>query len=321
MKRLMLISASLMITVGSFAQTGQVDNSFFKFDNAGSPKEVYTLGTAPEFPFLRHMSTSRQVYAAIKRNDENNTPGMDQLNNLLMDIGFSNGVKDLSASDISASYITPGTEGNMGSKGYTMGYYKLEGDASEFKAWKITGNSGYVYLMAKCGNAFFPKTAAHSTACVTAPVNLTGDMSQTTLTDSGQKITTTDNIYVYYHRRRHKRHEAANANSDIPDAYPSAPLLLRSTNDIEVMPVAYNISVSAPDSMVSVCPDSTLNLTANINIEKTSSYAGYYPNSNKKEYKEVSKRKYKRIARNLRREERKERKIARLSGVKANVYS
>jgi len=308
---------------GAYAQSGSgSDNALFNFNNSSSPKEVRTLGEAPEFPFLRHMSSPKQVYATIKRNEEKNTQGIDPLNDLLMSIGFGNNAQDLSASDISMAYIPVGTEGNMGSAGYNYGYYKLAGDSKEFKAWKVTGPSGYVYLFAKCGNAFYPKAGGmNKTACVTAPVNLTGDNKTMTLTSSSQKVTTTDDVFVYYHRKHHHRHDVANVNPDINDKYPSKPILLRTTNDVEVMPVTYNISVTTPDSMVSVCPDSTLNLTTNINVEKSSEYSGYYPDKDKKQYKEISKRKYKRIARNLRKEERKERKIARLSGVKANVFT
>ena len=66
MKRLLLISASLMLASGSFAQDANSDNSLYKFDNAKTAKEVNKLGAAPEFPFLRNMKTARQVYAAIK---------------------------------------------------------------------------------------------------------------------------------------------------------------------------------------------------------------------------------------------------------------
>jgi len=320
MKGLIFIFSSLLIAGGSYAQSGSGTNPLFNFDNAGSPKEIATLGNAPEFPFLRHMSSPIQLYAAIMRNEEKNTQGVNQLNDLLISIGFSRDAKDLSPSDISMAYIAPGTEGNMGSAGYKYGYYKLSGDAQEFKAWKITGTNGYVYLLAKCGDAFYPKAGnANITACITAPVSLTGDNKTITLTSSSQQITTTNDLFVYYHRRRHHRHDIVNVNPDINDPYPSKPLLLRRTNEVEVIPVTYNISVTTPDSMVSICPGSVLNLNTDINVEKSSEYAGYYPDKDKRQYKEISKMKYKRIARNLRKEERREKRIARLSGVKANV--
>ena len=320
MKPLFFISAAL-ISVSGFAQTecsSSSSNPLFKFDNAGSPKEVRKLGTSPEFPFLRNLSSPNEVYSALKRADRNNTRGMSQLNDLLMAAGFENGAKDVKKSDISTYYMPVGTEGNMGSGNYSTGYYTLQGDASEFKAWKISSGSCYVYIMQKCGNAFFPKNAGNKTACINVPVTLTGNMQEVTLNSDGQQMTTSDNVYVYYARKRHKRHETAYPIADVNAKYPSKPILLRSEKDVQSMPQTYKVSLSTPNNTVNVCPDSTLNIAANINVEKTSEYSGYYPNKNKKEYKCVSKRKYKRIARNMRKAERHERRVARLSGVKVN---
>ena len=322
MKRSILISAALIIATASYAQsdcTSGSDNALFKFDNAGTAREVRTLGSSPEFPFLRNMSSPKQVYAAIMRNDKRNTQGMGHLNDLLMAVGFANGAKDLNESNITTYYIPPGTAGNMGSGDYSSGYYRLVGDASMFKAWKISSGSGcYMYLLAKCGNAFYPKTENRS-ACIMAPVNLNSDSKEVTLNSSGQQSTTVDNIYVYYSRRRHRRHEKANTIPEITAAYPSMPILLRTTNDVTVIPETYKVTVNTPDNTVQVCPDSTLNITANINVEKTSEYSGYYPDKNKKEYKQVSKRVYRRVARKMRKAERKEHRIDKLTGVTVNV--
>jgi len=319
MKRIILIPA-VLVAISGFAQTQcSTDNSLFKFDNAGTtpPKTISKLGTAPEFPFLRNMANPKQVAAAIKRNDEKNTAGMTELNDMLTNIGFTNGAKDVEASNITAYYIPSGTEGNMGSAGYSTAYCKLDGDATEFKSWKITSGSGcYMYVLAKCGNAFYPNTE-HKTACINVPVNLSGDMKEVTLNSSGQKVTTTDDVYVYYHRKRH-RHATEHPIAEISDPYPSKPLLVSATQDVQTVPESYKVTVNPTENSVTVCPDSTLNLTANINVEKTSEYGGYYPSKDKKEYKQISKRKYKRTARKMRKIDRKEAKVAHLTGVKVN---
>lgn len=321
MKRLFLISTTFMIASAAFAQTNcSADNSLFKFDNVGATKEIYTLGSAPEFPFLRNLSSPQQVYSAIKKNEQKNTRGVEQLNDLLTAAGFGDGVKDLKSSDITAYYIPPGTEGNMGSAGYSNGYYKLSGDAENFKAWKFSSGTGcYVYILAKCGNAFFPKTQKATTACIVAPVNLTGDMKEVTLNSSGQKLTTTDNVYVYYHRRRHKKKEMAHSRPEIADAYPSRPILLRSTSDVTTVPETYKVTVNTPDNTIKVCPDSVVSLTANINVEKTSEYTGNYPDKDQKQYKKVSKRVYRKTARKMRKVDRKENRVASLTGVAVKV--
>src|ERR1700724_1846128 len=116
MKRLFLISASLMIASATFAQSdANSDNSLYTFDNTGSAKEITKLGTAPEFPFLKNLYTPQEVYAAIKKQQRENTTAINKLNGLLMQIGYANGAQDLQQSDITAALIQPGTEGNMGS--------------------------------------------------------------------------------------------------------------------------------------------------------------------------------------------------------------
>lgn len=316
MKRSLLIATILTATTCSWAQNQcGSSNALFSFSNTSSPKEISKLGTAPEFPFLRNMATPAQLVAAMKRNDDKNTPGVEHLNDLLKSIGFENGVKDIQASNVTTYYVPSGTEGNMGSANYTMAYSKLVGDASEFKAWKISSNTGCnMYIMAKCGNAFYPndkKTAA----CFSVPVSITQDTKDVTLTASGQKITSTNNTYVYYSRKRHKRHEAAYAVAGVPAKYPSKPLLLNTSQKVDVVPETYKVAVNAASNSATVCPDSTLNVAANISLEKTSSYAGYYPAGPKNEYKAVSKRAYKRSARKMHRIERKEAKVAKLTGV------
>lgn len=313
MKRIILISAMFAATA-SFAQTTAPDNALFKFDNTSSPREITKLGTAPEFPFMRNLSSPRQVVATMKRNDDNNTEGMSQLNQLLMAVGFENGAKDVTEANVSAYYVPVGTEGNMGSAGYGLTYARLEGNASEFKAWKIaSGNGNYFYLMAKCGNAFYPNTQP-KTACVTAPVNITSDPKELTLTANGQTSTSTDNVYVYYHKKHHKRKEAAYAVAGVPDPYPSAPLLLSTSKDVKAVPETYKLSVNSADNMITVCPDSTANVAANISVEKTSEYTGNYTTSNKM-YKKVSKHAYKKSMRKMRKAKRKEHKIEKATGV------
>jgi len=323
MKRLLLISASLIMAATAFAQSdANSDNSLYTFDNTGSAKVVTKLGTAPEFPFLRNLSTPHQVYAAIKKQERENTAAINKLNGLLMQIGYANGAADLQQSDISEAYIQSGTEGNMGSRGYTYGYYRLDGSSSELSAWKIASSNGNapLYLMAKCGNAFYPKNAVKSTACVNVPVNVTPDVSQINLPNSGTIVTNKTETFVYYSRKHHRRHEAAYPISGISDKYPSRLIKIDAEKDMSVLPQNYSVSLNSPqDNTVTACPDSTLNLIAGINVEKVSSYTGYYPDHNNKKYKKVSKRTYKMVARSMRRIHRKEDKIARKTHVPVDV--
>ena len=320
MKRLILISGSIVITSAAMAQTG---SALYQFDNAGAAKEVRPLGSAPEFPFLRNMATAHQVYMAMKQHANDNTASMREMNNLLMQEGYANGAKDLQETDISQAYIKPGTEGNMGSRGYTYAYTRLAGDPATFRAWKIAaknnsnGNEA-VYFLAKCGNAFFPKNTK-ATAYITVPVSVKPDMNQVSLPASGTKVTTTNETFVYYSRKHHKKHDAAYPVAAIGDKYPSRPVKINAATDETVTPENYTVTLSGVQKAVYACTNQTLDLAANINVEKTTAYTGNYPASDNKTYVKVSKRHYKMIARRMKRIERKENKIARKTGVRVDV--
>jgi len=326
MKRLILITACFTIAASAFGQSEcSKNNAIYKFDNSNgeAPKEIRTLGSDPEFNFMRNLGSPHQVYAAIKKCERNN-PGsrkMTELNNMLMDIGFANGAKDLNESDISMYYIPPGTEGNMGSGKLNTMYCKLVGSSTEFKSWKITSPSSsrcYVYILAKCGNAFYPKEPK-ATACLNVPVTLTGDTKEVTL-QSSAPISTTESVYIYYHKKHH-RHEVANANPDIPDAYPSAPLMVSSKDVMRSEPETYKVSVTTPQDQLKVCQNQAAEVEANLGVEKISQYTGYYPGTAKKNYKEVSKRVYRRTARKMRKVHRKEERVARLTHANVNSES
>ncbi len=324
MKRLILITASLMMAATTFAQDA-TDKSLYSFDNAGQARVIRKLGDAPEFPFLRNLSTPQQVLAAMKKQERQQTPASRKLDDLLMQLGYANGIKDLSAADITEDQVKSGTEGNMGSRGYTYNYARLEGGAG-FKAWRIAPSNGGtastnapLYLMAKCGNAFYPKTAKR-TACVNIPVSITPDMKQVSLPNSGVLVADKNETFVYYSRKHPKRHETASTLTGMPDKYPSRLVKIDAEKNMNVMPQTYTVSLNPQqNNMVTACADSTLNLTASVNVEKVSSYTGSYPDQDNKNYKKVSKHTFNMVAKRMRRVERKENKIARKTGVPVDV--
>lgn len=309
MKRLILISAFFTVAYCSFAQSDcSKSNAIFKQDNYGSPKEVYSLGSNPEFPFIGGLSSPQQVASAMKSGKR----GSAHLNNMLMDIGFAGGAKDVTASSITAYTIPAGTAGNMGDGNYSTHYVKLASSEGT-SAWKVTSPSGcYLYFLAKCGNAFYPANApAKTTACVTVPMTVASTTKDVTL-ESGATQTTTAATYVYYHKK-HRRRALAPEYADLRDPTASTPVQLNNTKKVEAVPQTYRVTLSSADNNVEVCEDKPLEVTANINVEKTGSYAGFYPNKNNRLYKEVSKHVYKKSERKMRKAARKERKVARLT--------
>ena len=317
MKRLILVSAILAATTCLAQNECSRNNPLFKSDNYAPAKEVYSLGSNPEFPFLRNLSTPKQVASAIKAGTGKH--GMTNLNSMLMDIGFTNGAKDVNASSVTAYNIPSGTVGNMGDGNFNTAYIKLMGDGDGVKAWKISSSTGcYVYILAKCGNAFYPAKPAKATTSLDVPLNLNSASKELTLDCAEPKITTR-NTYVYYHKNKHRDHALAPAYSDLDDPRASTPVLLNTTKKVEAVPQTYKITVSTPDNNVKVYDDRPLDVAADINVEKISEYTGYYPSYAKKQYKEVSKRVYRKSERKMRKAIHKEEKVARLTGIGVNT--
>lgn len=202
MKSLILIFA-VLIVVPCFAQTEcRKSNPIFKSDNYGTPKGVYSLGSNPEFPFLRNLSTPQQVVLAIKRST--NKHGATELNRILKDIGFANGAKDVGVSSVTVYNIPSGTIGNMGDGNFKTAYIKLMGEEN-IKSWKITSAKGCsMYILAKCGNAFYPTEPAAAPQAVAPVVIDTMKM----LSLEGNVPTATkecDYCCYHYYRMRHWR--------------------------------------------------------------------------------------------------------------------
>jgi len=295
-------SGEVMLAAGP---TGGSNGTLYNFDNNGTPKEISVLGRDPEFPFLAHLSTTAQVYHAIKNHSDN-----AKLNDIITNLGFANGIQDLKASNVTMATLPNGTTGNMGSGHHGNGYYKLVG-ASGFKAWKVTaGNGAYVFFLQACGNEFYPTSGKPAgTACVNAQINI--DAQPVSITANGQQNQVTQKAFVYFHvKKLHHRHLYTNA--EIVDSHPSKPLLLSTTTKDVLVPQTYNVTVTGQNENQTVCADSTVTVAANINVEKTSTYSGYY-NNTENTYTRVSKGVYMRAERKMRKAERKEEKVARIT--------
>jgi hypothetical protein len=165
-------------------------------------------------------------------------------------------------------------------------------------------------------------SAFAQSSCVTTPVNITGN--RVTLTSSGAKSVSDNQTYIYYERNCHRRHHH---NDAVPmaatlDEYSSKPLLLTDDKTVRAVPESYNVSLSTPESNVAVCPDSTLNLNADINVERVASYTGNYPdNTTDRTYKKVSKRDYMMARRKMYKIERKEARVMRKAHTDVDVRS
>ena len=143
----------------------------FRFDPHVHPW-VFTekLGNHPQFPFLQYEKgiNSRALFVKAAKDPDsrkNYKKEFEVFNELLREIGFRNGYKDLKADNIENLYVNPGTPGNLGfynpdKEGNNYIYVRLRPageDADGVAAWKLTGPSGcYIYILHTCGNAFYP---------------------------------------------------------------------------------------------------------------------------------------------------------------------
>jgi len=124
------------------------------------------LGNHPQFPFLQQengVSTRAAFLKAVKDPPSRKAYKTEfgVFNELLKEIGFARGYRELKLANVENLYINPGTIGNLGfftkENGYI--YVRLDpaGEGEDgIAAWRVTGPEGcYFYILHTCGNAFF----------------------------------------------------------------------------------------------------------------------------------------------------------------------
>ena len=169
--------------------------------------------------------------------------------------------------------------------------------------------------------AFLTSSAAFAQSkCVTAPVSVSGN--QVTLTSSGNKAVTTNEQYIYFAHRHHKKHHECTVAA-ITDKYPACPLRMNAGKQVAAVPETYNLTLTLPQDNIAVCPDSAMNVVANINLEKVSSYTGNYPSavSDNITYTKVSRHHYKMANRKMCKIKRNEAKVAKMTGTTVEAKS
>jgi hypothetical protein len=294
---------SAMFMMSGFALSAQNDcnknHPVYNMDNTSAPKSVYRLGTDPEFPFLRNLTTSRQVLAALKSsaNRKKYPRQMKEMDRMLREIGFENGVKDVKLSSISAISVPAGTSGNMGNGKLNYAYVEIKGKPK--KAWEISaGNGCYISFLSTCGNAFYAgdnfganRTKSY-TGCKDIPVNISSEEKEITINDTPEHHVI-KKTYIYY-----KKDGCGCFSCDDPDKIygRSRPLLVKKEDITEQVPQTYKV-ITTGTGTATVCNGKPTDVHADITVEKEAEYTGYRPPEVQKEYIEVSKREYKRTLR------------------------
>ena len=300
MKKLLCLTPFILAASVLFAQGDcNKDHPVYKADISERPSRVYALGSDPEFPFLRNLSTPQQVVAAMnsRENRKKYPRQMRELNNMLMEIGYANGTKDVKVADVSSYYVSPGTTGNMGNGHFKYNYSVIEGKAR--KAWKITsGDQCGISFFTACGNAFYALGGNSATTytgnkpkCENVEVNINSDPKEVTVTETRDLKKKT---YVYYKMGCPcKQCGPGWSVTGYNEGILSRPLLVKTEKT--AVPETYKVTTNTTGNAV-MCKGKTTEVTAGIVVEKENEYTGNMPDV-RKEYIEVSKHEYKRLMR------------------------
>jgi len=167
MTRPLLTVALALLCSAVFAQPCKHSSTLFRFDQHKTPRNFEEkLGNHPQFPFLQQKNgiTTRSAFISSVKDPATRkkyTVTFPAFNQLLQDIGFVHGYKDLKAANVENLFINPGTIGNLGffNKMSDYIYVRLNpaGEGEDgIAAWQITGPTGCsFYILHTCGNAFF----------------------------------------------------------------------------------------------------------------------------------------------------------------------
>jgi len=167
MTRPLLSVAFALLCSAVFAQPCKHSSTLFQFDPHKSPRNfTEKLGNHPQFPFLQQKNgiTTRSAFIKSVKDPATRkkyTVTFPAFNQLLQDIGFVHGYKDLKAANVENLFINPGAIGNLGffNKKSDYIYVRLNpaGEGGDgIAAWQITGPTGCsFYILHTCGNAFF----------------------------------------------------------------------------------------------------------------------------------------------------------------------
>lgn len=195
-KNLSVLFSTIVILVGlSFTSSAQdyfqpcnaIPHPLFEPAPVGKvPVKLNRLGTSPQFGEIKS-HTAEAAYNHLKRiYSRNSARNKREVDNLLQAMGYT-GMDDpnFSTASITPETLPAGTTGWMGaySRGHKYAWSVLGRDFRTFKISSIDGQC-YVYIMRKCGNAFYdpnvrilppPLPALPKVECLTQTISLSGN--------------------------------------------------------------------------------------------------------------------------------------------------
>ncbi|MEM6628330.1 MAG: hypothetical protein AAF694_01605 [Bacteroidota bacterium] len=144
-------------------QESPCDMPLFRPIEDSIPKLILNLGASPQFDLLRSLDDPETMLNRIKGYESRGTKAdVEELNNLLKCIGYTNGITDerLTEASLAKQRFYRGTMGMLGNNRHEYEFSLISNDANKgvIEAWKIMGvdTTDYFFIMSDCGNAFFP---------------------------------------------------------------------------------------------------------------------------------------------------------------------
>ncbi len=157
------VSLTPAATTGPCNCSGNAE-SIFNIPTDKVAKKLPRLGlvTNPEFARYGdiHKMNNTQFLELLKSRVAKSDVDKAFLNRVTKAMGYSNGISDVSAANVSEHTFQVGTKGNLGwGASHNTTYNELPDAERDRKAFKIAGNGGCsIYFMKTCGNHMVPFT-------------------------------------------------------------------------------------------------------------------------------------------------------------------
>jgi hypothetical protein len=240
----------------------------FKGDPHKTPVVLKRLGTSPQFGEIpKHTGVS--AYNHLKTVYKTNKKGSrKEIDDLLQALGFT-GLNDpsFSSKNLIPETLPVGTIGWMGAYGHKYAWSSLGNDFPTFKIYAKNSDC-FLYIMKKCGNAFFIPTYSEAAVayvppapvmtCKTQTVNITGNGQ----VQSGDVMNTSKTMEIV----------AVNASKGTKGLLlGSFPVSVRSTYDFNVKGEAQyskTIEVCTEDNAIPAAMNLVLPMNLNYKITK-----------------------------------------------------
>lgn len=306
---------SMLLSISAIYLSAQNCTSgyrLFTFPLNKKPIVISQLGSSPQFDFLRGITDPNKFFEAIQKN--RNVPRFKkdfaELNKLMKEIGFTDGIEDerFSINSLHYEYIPYNTKGNLGSNSENYKYVILKpDDPNGLPGWKLTSPTGcYIFIFTKCGNAFYPQgeiqVPPNSKICPEVPcpiitVDIIGDSEKIECEVQKTKRIIKTEFYItgyikkkitIYKQKNQSRQGKGQQQSQETKLKTKKQKVLDSllvyADEVEVeecqAPSAdYTVAVASQTIAQKVCKDSTIHIPLKLSLKGASSIT-YTPTNN-----------------------------------------